>query len=333
MFAPMRARREWLNLLWIAVVFFQRPVAVVAKQPPYEETSGKRGFHLFVHPARRNPADQLEYANQLRESGNTGGAMRQYVALTVYWPEATEAATATLEYARVLDRCGKVEKAFDEYQRLFDRYAGLFPYDEVLKRQFEIATHLMNTKKGRFLFMPGFAAPERAIPLFDKIATNAPQWDRAAEVQYLRGRAYELSMDPALAIGAYMTARNRYPDSPFADKAEFGAVRCYYKLATDSPNNEQFLESAWAAVTLFLNLRPQAPDRDKAEEYREDLLKRRAKIAYDRACYYDRIAHRPKAALLAYRDFVKLFPGSDWTAAAQTRIDALAKSVGDLDEK
>ncbi len=332
MFAAMR-KTFHLSFAGLAAAVLLSGCGTFGGGQTYTETSGKRGFHLFLHPAKRDPKAQLEFANSLRESGRTRKAMRQYVALAVYWPESAEAATATYENARLLDRRHKYYKAFDEYQRLFDRYAGLFPYDESLKRQFEIAKYLMETKKGRFLFMPGFAAPERAIPLFDKIVTNAPQWTLAPEVQYLRGRAYELSMDHELAIGAYMGAQNRFPDSPFAEKSAFAALRCYVVLARESPNNEQFLEGAWASVTMFLNGYPQSPDREKAADYRDELLRSRAKLSYDRARYYDVIAKRPKAALLAYQDFVGLFPQSDWTAAARTRIDALTNSVGTANEK
>ena len=50
-------------------------------------------------------------------------------------------------------------------------------------------------------------------------------------------------------------------------------------------------------------------------------------FAYDKARYYDLIAKKPKAALIAYRALVSQFPHSDWTGLAQIRIDALSKLV------
>ena len=49
----------------------------------------------------------------------------------------------------------------------------------------------MNTKKGKFLFIPGFDAPERAIPLFEKIVASAPEGQHTAEAYYLTGVANE----------------------------------------------------------------------------------------------------------------------------------------------
>ena len=253
--------------------------------------------------------------------------MKQYVALTIYWPESKEAASAQYHYAKLWDMKGKDYRAFDEYQRLFTHYPGQFPYDEVLNRQFEMATNLMYKKKGKFLFFPGFTAPERAIPMFQCILTNAPQWGKSAETQYLMGRANELSLEYEAAIDDYMTVQNRYPDSPFAESASFQTAYCYYLLSQESPNNEQILDAAWAAMTLFLNYYPSSEKASAATEYRSTLYKERAKMAYDKANYYDKIVKRPDSALIAYEGMVRQFPHSDWTGLAQTRIDALSNTV------
>ncbi|MFH0954295.1 MAG: outer membrane protein assembly factor BamD [Verrucomicrobiota bacterium] len=297
------------------------------REEPYVEKTGRKGWHLFLHPAYKTPQLQLNYADSLLQARKTRAAMRQYLALTVYWPESAEAGKAQYQYAKLTDRRGKPFATFDEYQRLFDRYTGLFPYDEVLNRQFELATNVMERKKGRFLLFGGFSAPERAIPLFESILTNAPQGEKAAECQYRIGRAYELSLQYEEAIDAYMTTQSRYLESPFAEKGSYGAAYCFYLLAQESPNNQQILEGAWAAMTLFLNTYPSSQNAAVAMEYRKTLLRERAKLAYDKACYYDKIARRPKAALIAYQDFVRGFPHSDWTALAQIRIDALSKIV------
>ena len=319
-------RRSWILVL-LAGLLSLTACRTFFKEKPYEETSGKRGWHPFLHPAQKSPDTQLTFADQLLQAGRAKKAMKQYVALTVYWPESREAASAQYQYARLWDKKGKENRAFDEYQRLFNRYPGQFPYDEVLNRQFEIATNLMNRKKGKFLFFPGFTAPERAIPMFQAIMTNAPQWNRSAEAQYLMGRANELSLEYEAAIEDYMAVQNRYPDSPFAEAASFQTAYCYYLLAQESPNNEQILDAAWAAMTLFLNYYPSSEKASVATEYRGTLYRQRAKIAYEKASYYDKIVKRPDSALIAYETMVRQFPHSDWTGLAQIRIDALSNTV------
>ena len=302
-------------------------------EKPYEETSSKKGWHPFLRAQGDTPAEQLACAGRLEQAGRIKKAMKQYRALVILWPDSAEAPIAQLHYARLLDQRKKYLQAFDEYQFLFDRYTGKFPYNEVLNRQFEIAHMVMNLKKGKFLFLPGFSAPERATPLFEKIITNGPAGPHAAEAQYLIGAAHEANYEYEEAVVAYMATQYRYPDSSSAEKAAFGQVRCYYLLAQEGSHNEEALENAWAAVTLFLNTYPASEDKATAASYRNVLYGQRAKAAYEKAVFYDRFAKKPKAALIAYESMVGLFPNSDWTALAQARIDELKQTVESDNEK
>lgn len=319
----MRTLSRYIIALFLALGVFD----ALAAEKPYTETSGRDGWYLFRRPRKKKPADQLAYADKLLEQGKERRAMRHYLALTRFWPESPEAAVGQYKYARLMDHRGNMLDAFDEYQRLFDRYTGLFPYDEVLNRQFELAGQIMNRRKGRFLFFPGFAAPERAAPLYEKIVGNGPQWEKAPEAQYLMGQAYEQALEYEQAIACYMVTQQRYPDSPFAAKASFRTAYCFYLLAQESPNNKQVLDNAWAALMLFLNTHPMAEDVAVAREYSRTLLRQRARLAYNTAIYYDRVEKRPAAALIAYQTLVREFPQSDWTEPAKLRIEALSKQV------
>lgn len=296
---------------------------------PYEETLTKRGFHWFLRPARHEPDAQMRYAEELREAGRLRAASRQYRALVVFWPESSQAPKAQLRYAETLERRGNPVKAFDEYQYLFQKFPGRFPYDTVIGRQYTIATNLMYTRKARFFGLPGFLAPERAIPYFEKIATNAPAWDKAAEMQFLTGKAYELSLQYELAVGAYLISENRFPDSLFAERACFGRVYCLYQLAQESAHYEPALNEATAAALLFLRRYPKSPHRELVQSYKQTLDRQRAKAIYDIAWYYDHYAKKPAAALISYDMLVKLFPDSAWAEPARQRIQALRPSTGD----
>ena len=106
------------------------------------------------------------------------------------------------------------------------------------------------------------------------------------------------------AIAAYLTAQNRYPASGLAEEAGFKAALCYYRLTLENPNDEQLLENAWAALSVFLTRYPASEKAPEADSRRKELFNRRAALAYRRACFYDRIARRPEAALVAYRTFI-----------------------------
>jgi outer membrane protein assembly factor BamD (BamD/ComL family) len=143
----------------------------------------------------------------------------------------------------------------------------------------------------------------------------------------MAGLAYELSQQYELAVVAYLTVQNIYSSSPFAEQAAFGRATCWFKMSKESPNDEEALEHAWAAVSLFMATYPQSSFVENARGYKDELLQRRVNASYTKALYYDRIAHKPESALMSYQTFVKLFPTSEWTRVAQTRIDELSKTV------
>lgn len=306
--------------------------SVWAKSKPYEETEKKHSWFSLSRPSRKNPEDQLAWARKLQEEGRLRKATRAYRALVVTWPGSTEAPLAQWGLAQSLDARHKMEDAFDEYNNLTSHYTGGYPYDSVVQRQFEIAHSIMDKRRGAFLMFGGFKAPERAVPMFEKVVQNAPRASFAAEAQYLIGRAYELSDQLELAVVSYMTAQHRYPGTSWAEKASFGRARCLVRLSEESPNDEEALDQAWAAVVVFLNTFPQSEDAELGKAYRENLLRRRAKASYDKALFYDRIAKRPAAAIQSYENFVRQFPNSEWTALARARMQELTPLVEKHDE-
>ena len=330
-FAAMQSSPRHIGLsvsLLALVIATAAPAAV-----PYEETASRRHwYNSFIRPAKDNPRDQFTYAESLRTAGQLRAAGKQYRLLTVFWPESPEAPKAQLAYARTLDTRREWQDASEEYSFLIEHYPGTFPYNDILQRQFEIAETLMNTPKGKFLFFPGFTSPERAVPLFEKILEHGPEWEKAPEVQFLIGLANELSRQYELAVPAYLTTQVRYSDSPFAEKAAYHRALCLEHLSREEPNNEAALDEAWSAVHQFVTRYPSADQTSDMLKMRDDLLRKRASLAFDRAHYYDTIAHQPKAALIEYRDFVHLFPQSDWTAQAQQRIETLAHLVESTNE-
>lgn len=313
-----------LLLLCTVIVGSGVPFGYAAR--PYVEKQRPHGIHPFCRPAKQNPAAQLAYAEELQRKGRIAAAMRQYRALTLRWPDSPETARALLAHARLLEKTGHPEAAFDEYEDLLENHAGTIPYEDILERQLAIARRLMETRKGR-IFFGGFEAPERAIPLFEKILNHGPQWARAPEVQYLIGLAYEKSRQYELAVDAYAAVMLHFPESPFAEKASFSRCRCLYRLARGAPNDDDMADAAWAALTLFLDTYPQSQYAAAARSYRKTLYRRRARAAYNIALFYDRIARRPAAALIAYRRFVRQFLDSGWTPLAKSRIQELEKSV------
>jgi outer membrane protein assembly factor BamD (BamD/ComL family) len=302
-----------------------------------EKAKVKRGAHWYRSPQRANAVEQMKLADKYRKNKQLRKAANAYQALVYAWPDSPEAPTAQLKLAQVQEERDLPNKAFDEYQYLFDYYPGHFDYREVLGRQFKIANYLMTTRKGSFLFFPGFEAPERAIPLYEKIIRNAPTWEYAATAQLNIGIIHELNDEDEEAVAAFEIVQNRYSDETILAQASFREAHCLFKIYRDRPNDENACNAARAALVQFISSYPNHAKVPKAKDNLAQLNAEQAKRAYEMARYYDQIAHRPKAALIAYEDYLakytSKYSADELAVKARARVEILRKEVKSHEKK
>ncbi len=320
------------NLVSILTLFVicLMPQSLIGSQVEdgYEEIdSPKRYFPFSGRPKKNTPAGQLDYAHMLADKKKVGKAIRQYRALVLRWPALTEAGIAQYELAKLLEKKKRYHQATEAYEYLLEHYAGMIPYNEVLNRLFAMGEKLAQERKGTFLIFKGISAPERAIPIFELIVRYAPEWEQSAEIQYRIGRIQQKNHEYELAIDAYTDVQFRHPSSTWTEDASMYKAECLYLLSEESPQNQDKAEDVWVELTLFLTNYPDSGYQELAYKYKEKIRKRRAKLAYEKAYFYDTIQSRPEAALRAYTSFVEEFPHSEWTDVAQLRIHALSDSV------
>ena len=300
------------------------PSGTAWKKTESPETPERKQPGFFHHPAKKSPSEQLVYARALRDEGRLRRARNEYLALVCTWHGSPEAPKAQMEYAEVLEKRGEAAEAFDEYQYLIDNFAGSFPYGEVLDRQYRIANQLLTTKS-RFLWIfDTSAALETVRPMFEKIVVNGPNGSHAAESQFNVGWIDEQTDSPEQAIAAYEAVCLRYPESEVAANAAFREGFCLYSLAKRDRQDEQAALRARMHLRLLLQKHPDHKDAAATAEHMKELEARLAKLAYERALFYARdSAEHPKAALIAYTDFVNKFP-------AASQADAARKCIAEL---
>lgn len=309
--------------LFFLLLLIMLPPSILAEKD-YEEVHKPKGW-FFSSPACANSSDQLSYAKKLQNTGKTKAAARQYRRLVNYWPDSPEAPSAQYEYARILDDRGKIFDAFDAYKVLLQEYPNYMPYDKILDRMFTLALEVMNHRKGRFLFFPGFKAPSRAVPLFEGIVELGPEWERSPEAQFLVGQAYDADNDWELAAVAYTATQYRYPLSPYCEKAAYARAYDLFLLSEDSPIDMYRAQEAWAALTFYINNHPLSDELNNVKAMRSKIYDRMALSAYNEAVFYDTKARKPDAALITYKRFLQEYPHSQWTPQAEKRIEELQK--------
>jgi tetratricopeptide (TPR) repeat protein len=298
-------------------------------QGTYEDDAPERKRSRFWrHPKMGTATEQLMYAQELEAAGKDKAAGKAYRELVSSWHDSSEALTAQRGFARTLEQRAKHMEAFDELQYLFDFFPGKFDYEEVLIEQYRIANLIAAGKRGNVLFLDGWTRPERALPLYAKIVANGPRWNRAAEVRYRIGQIQEKIGEVEDACSSYEALSMQHPNTLFAAESALRRACCLEEMALDRPRNEKALLEAMRAFEVFMSRYPDHEGVEGAAGKSTELMERLATLTFQQAEFYDQMAKKPAAALIAYRHFIHRFPTSRLAPQASLRIQTLTKELG-----
>ncbi len=287
------------------------------------EEQGRSTLHSFFGKRMPTSAEQWDYARETQDKGWLKKADRRMLYLVRRWPNSQEAPRAQRARADMFYARGKLKEAFRQYQYLIDNYSSrMHDYDSVLESQFEIALDVMNRRRMRWLF-GGYRAPEYAVPHFEDVIRNGPQWPRAPEAQFLIGKCHQDANELELAISAYGVLGYRYPESSFAEEAAWQRIGCLNKLRKEYPNSLEILDRTLTATTVFLSTHPQSANKGRIIQLRNNLYEVMAGKAFDAAAFYAKVPKKPEAAIIYYERMIEEYPKSKLVPEAHKRIDEL----------
>lgn len=212
---------------------------------------------------------------------------------------------------------------------MVDFYSGEFPLESVLEQQFKIANHIRTTRRGKVLVLPGVRAPERSLKLFEQIVENGPAWERSPEAQFHIGLIQEERKEYEEAISAYEMLLLRYPRSQYVAASHFRRAYCSYRVSKTSPRDEERCRIALSQLIIFSEGYPNDDRAEEATRLADALKARLAAMYFERADFYDRIAKRPRAAIIAYNDYNRKFPKSDRRQWVDGRIATLETQLAE----
>jgi outer membrane assembly lipoprotein YfiO len=296
----------------------------VADDPLRRKLKDPSAMH---RPAMATAENQLAYANGLREEGELKKAADAFDDLVHEWHDTTEAVQAQMAYAEIFAERGKYRRAFIEYQYMIDFFAIAFPFDEVLQRQARLAHTVLGEEQRRGFFRSMFRDPTRALIMFDKVVANAPNWEGGAEIRLTIAGIKEANGDMLEAMTAYERVQQFHPKAPAAEEAAYRKAVCVHRIADENKRDEAKCRQAMSAFASFLSRYPASELGQDAEAQLDGLRLRLSEMYYERADYYDRIARRPAAAILAYRDYLRRFPSAEKAGRVHNRIKELEQLV------
>jgi outer membrane protein assembly factor BamD len=169
---------------------------------------------------------------------------------------------------------------------------------------------------------------DEAVEIFAAIVRSAPYGRYTARAQFDIGRAREREDAPELAIDAYQSVVEKFPNDPLAVDAQYQIGYIWFSASRSGIYDPAAAEKARTAFQDFLFRFPKSEKAPQARENLAALEHRQVKSSLNIAKYYDK-AKNYRAAVLYYNEVLKQQPNSTESDYAKKRIAQLRAKVGD----
>jgi outer membrane assembly lipoprotein YfiO len=269
----------------------------------------------------RRAKDQLDIVQKAFKEQDYDLAEKAAERLVKKWPLSDFAPAAQYYAARCLEEKGRDEKAFKAYQTLLEKYPKIDNYQEILKRQYDIATRYLNGKKFRlFGVIPLYRSMEKTVKMYEKVIANGPYSEVAPQAQMNIGAANEKRDEFGGAVKAYESAATRYFDrKDVAADAMFKAAETYYDQAKTAEYDQGIAKKAFDHYQDFVSLHPDDPRIGQAREKMENLRTEQARGAVKIAGFYEK-RKQWNGALVYYNEALVKAPNSIYAQTAKEKI-------------
>lgn len=280
---------------------------------------------------RPRAKEQLEVAQAAFDRKAYGLALKAARHVLVRWPESDYAPQAQNLVARSYEAKGDAEKAFKEYQKLLEKQPKTASFDEIRRRQYEIANLFLAGKRFKLWgTIPLYRSMDRTAKMYKDIVKTGPYSDVAPQAQLNIGAAREKQSslgfkapDYTAAIQAYDLAADRYHDQPkVASEAIYRAGLAYQKQAQSPDRDQGTAGQAIAKFTDFLALYPDDPRAPQAHQIIASLKSKQAQGNFAVAQFYEK-RKRWEGARIYYNEVLLQDPNSPYAPEARKRIDQL----------
>lgn len=280
---------------------------------------------------RPRAKDQLIVAQDAFDKKDYGLALKAARRVIKVWPLSDYAPQAQYVMGRSYEARGFDEKAFDQYQKLIEKYPKAVNYEDVLHRQYEIAKRFLAGEWFRLWgYVPFFPSMDRTAGLLEKIVNNGPYSDVAPQAQLKIGEAREKQSNFPDAVKAYERAADRYNDRPqIAAEALFKEGLAYDKQAATAEYDQNTAALAIGTFTDFMTLYPGDARIPEAQNIINSLRTEQARGNLEIAKFYEK-DKKWISAKIYYNEVVNLLlsePNSPYSLEALKRLDALNKRL------
>jgi outer membrane protein assembly factor BamD len=269
----------------------------------------------------RDALDLMNKARLAEENRHAGAALKAYAKVTKKYATSIYAPEAYYHTAKIYLGRREYFKAFEAYQEILARYPNTRRFNEVIEREYSIASRLLDGAHNHVWgWLPGFADRGKAVQYMSIIVSNAPYNDYAplALMACAEGEIY--LGDTEEAIDTLDRVINNYPQSVLAPEA-YLKLSVEHARLVEGPYYDQ--SESKLAVTYdedFMILYPSDPKIAAAANGLDQMKKMLAlsKVKIGDFYFYKRDDYT--AARVFYNEAITSYPDSDVAKLARTRL-------------
>jgi outer membrane protein assembly factor BamD (BamD/ComL family) len=280
---------------------------------------------------RTRAKDQLVVAQDAFDKKDYSLALKAARRVVRVWPTSDYTPQAQYVVGRSYEERGQDERAFKEYQVLIEKYPKAVYYEEVMRRQYEIANRFLGGQWFKLWdYIPSFPSMEKTAGLFEKIVKNGPYSDIGPQAQMKIGEARVKQGSYPEAVKAFETAADRYNDRPqIAADALYRQGQAYHKQAARAEYDQSAAAQAIAIFKEFMGVYSSDPRVPEAQRIIGELKGEQARGSFETAKFYEKKG-KWLGARTYYNEVVSLLqenPESPYAVQARERIDAINRRL------
>lgn len=314
LFLPVLICLAWPGPVAASVIF--KPGEKAKYLTPGEEQMSGTAQQLF------------EKAQEAERAGNLGRAIKAYRVIVKKHPKDTLAAGACFRMGQLQEQTRDYLQAAQSYAVLCEKYAKSERFDEAVEALFRIGEMYLSGRKVKILGIPIKTSMTQSVQIFNMIIRVAPYGKYTARAQFDLGRAHEKQGSNELAIAAYQSVVEKFPNDPIAVDAQYQIGYIWSKASTSGTYDPAAATHAKVGFEDFLS---RYPNSEKAAQARENLKRmehKQTSTAYDIAKFYDKQKYY-RAAAIYYNEVIRQQPGSVEGERAKKRVSELKAKYGE----
>ncbi len=271
------------------------------------------------YSVKDSPQEQLEIAQEFLQSENYKDAMREFRKLIKHYSKSFEAPLAQFGIAECYEAMGQPYKAFQEYQKVIEKYPFSDLGPQIVERQYLIGEQLLEHPEQSKFVRTFMGSEYDVVDIFRTVIKNAPYGPLAAVSQYKIGLyLFEKEMFQE-ARDEFVKVVYDYSNSEWVKPAKYHIALVDTARSAEPGYDQKITQAAVRQFEQFVDTYPDAKLTQEAQEEILQLQEKEAESSFLIARFYEK-QKKYDAAKIYYQSIIDQFPDTSWSTKAIERI-------------